>query len=223
MLNAIVLCVAAAVCSPQSLSLGDPGPTTPVGDEVVYRFRSDRFVVSSVDLEIGAGGKGRLVFARKGLAKPVEREIVVAEPVVREIDEAIARLRFLESTEAYQTSSDHSNLGQVTIAVTRAGAHRETEFNYTTNKDMAELQSLLRGLATREMYAFDLETATRYQPLDTPKLLGTLDDEVARGSITDPAALVPQLRAIAEDVSLPLIARNRATALVAKLSKVSGK
>lgn len=212
----VVALLAAAVFAVQGLSIDAP-PTSspaPVGDLVVYRFRNDRFVVSSIDLEYDERGHGKLVFERKGLGKPVERDIVVSEAVVRDVDAVLGRLNFLTSTETYQTQADHSNLGQVTIEVTRGAARRETEFNYTTNRDMASVQEILRGLANREMYAFDIETAIKFQPLDTPKLLDTLRGEVERGAVTDPAALLPLLRSVAEDVSLPLIARNRAGALV---------
>src|SRR4029079_4468980 len=113
---------------------------------------------------------------------------------LKDIDAALDRLRFLDSTEVYQTRSDHANLGQVHIEVVRGYRRRETEFNYTTNKDMAAIQTIFRGIANREMYAFDLETAIRFQPLDTPKLLGTLTEEVDRDNVTDPAALLPLLR-----------------------------
>jgi hypothetical protein len=192
---------------------------TPAGfDSVVFRYRSDRFLISSIDLEIDPAGRGKLVFVRKGLAKPIERDVEVANPVVRDLDAALARLHFLSSDEKYQTSEDHSNLGEVTIAVAHGDVRRETRFNYTTNRDMAAMQELLRGIANREIYVFDLETAVRFQPLETPTLLGALGDEIGLGHITDPQALLPLLHGIAEDVSLPLIARNRASALADRIA-----
>lgn len=217
MLSVAFRVLLSSVVAVQGLSLGTPAPAPNVADAVVYRFHNDRFVVSSVDLEIGPDGKGRLTFVRKGLAKPVERDVVVADAVLRQIKASLEKLRFLDSTDTYQSSSDHSNLGQVTIEVRQGSAHRETEFNYTTNKDMAAMQDLLRGIATREMYAFDLETATQFQPLDTPKLLGALKDEIDRDRVTDPAALLPLLRSLTDEISLPLIARNRASQLVAEI------
>lgn len=182
-----------------------------------YRFEQERFVVSRIDLTIDTRGEGRLVFVRKGLSRPVERSVRIGEGVARKLDELVARLDYFASGEVYQTPDDHSNLGSVTLVAARGGLTREVAFNYTTNLDMAMLASTLRGIANREMFAFDLETAVRFQPLETPHIIAALDSEIELGRITDAAALVPLLREIADNVSLPLIARNRAGALAGRI------
>jgi hypothetical protein len=68
------------------------------------------------------------------------------------------------------------------------------------------------------MLAFDLQTAMRFQPLEMPHIIAALESEIELGRITDPEALAPLLREIADDVSLPLIARNRAGALAGRLA-----
>ena len=97
MLNVVALFVATAVFAVQGLSIDAPPPSSPAlaGDLVIYRFRNDRFVVSSVVLEYDQHGRGKLVFERKGLHKPVEREIVVGDSTMRAVDAALERLRFL--------------------------------------------------------------------------------------------------------------------------------
>lgn len=193
------------------------------GAEIVYHFENSRFLVSRIDLTLDADGTGRLVFVRQGISKPVEREFDVTAPVLSQLEVLLGRLDFLNSTEVYQTKEDHSNLGTVTIAVDRAGHAREVTFNYTLNRDMAETAALLRGLANREIYVADLETAVRFQPLDTPKLIDALRKEIELGNITEPESLTPLLRSISDDVSLPLIARNRAGELIDKIESASRK
>ena len=200
-MSKLVLCALSLLMAAQSAA---PVPPSPSGEAAsfTYRFENERFQVTRIDLTIGAGDEGRLVFSRKGLTRPVERSVRIAPAVRRQLDDLVARLDFFASGEDYQTPEDHSNLGKVTIAASRASA---------------ELASTLRGIANREMFAFDLETAIRFQPLETPRLIQALGDEIQLGRITDPGALAPLLQAIADDVSLPLIARNRAGALAGRI------
>jgi hypothetical protein len=107
----------------------------------------------------------------------------------------------------------------VTLQVTQGGKTREARFNYTENKDAEALVAILRGLATREIFAFDLETAARYYPLDTPDLLKALKDEIARKRVTDASALVPLLRDLSGNIGVPLIARNKAEELAKSLER----
>jgi hypothetical protein len=215
-MSKLALCALTLLMAAQSATPVPPSPSSEAAS-FTYRFENDRFQVTQIDLTIGAGDEGRLVFSRKGLARPVERSVRIAPAVRRQLDDLVARLDFFASGEDYQTPEDHSNLGKVTIAASRASAAREVVFNFTTNRDMAALASTLRGIANREMFAFDLETAIRFQPLETPRLIKALGDEIQLGRITDPGALAPLLQAIADDVSLPLIARNRAGALAGRI------
>jgi hypothetical protein len=215
-MSKLTLCVFALIAV---LQTSDPVP--PPREQVTsftYRFEQERFIVSRIDLKIDTRGEGRLVFVRKGLTRPVERPVRITEGVARQLDELVSRLGFFASHEVYQTADDHSNLGSVTLAASRAGLTREVVFNFTENRDMATLASTLRGIANREMFAFDLETAVRFQPLETPHIISALDNEIELGRITDPLALAPLLREIADDVSLPLIARNRAGALAGRIA-----
>jgi hypothetical protein len=212
----LTLCVLALVAVLQTSAPVLPAREQPTS--FTYRFEQERFVVSRIDLTIDTRGEGRLVFVRKGLARPVERPVRITEGVARQLDDLVARLDFFASRETYQTADDHSNLGSVTLAASRGDLTREVAFNYTTNRDMAALASTLRGIANREMFVFDLQTAMRFQPLEMPHIIAALDSEIELGRITDPKALAPLLREIADDVSLPLIARNRAGALAGRLA-----
>ena len=128
---------------------------------------------------------------------------------------------FLGSTESYQSKSDHSNLGTITVAASRNGASREASFNFSSNREVWSVATTLRGIASREIYAFDLETAQRYQPLQVPALLDELKKEVSGDRISDASALLPLLRNIAEDYALPVIAQNRAKELADLIEKRS--
>jgi hypothetical protein len=202
-----------------AVQAGLSSQTTAVTEFIAYRFENEIFVEPKIELTLDASGSGRLVFSRKGVARPIERDVRVREEVMAEINDLLDRLDFVRSTESYQTKEGHTNLGTKTVAVSKAGLKREVQFNYTSNRDMAELERVLKGLATREKYAFDLENSVQYEPLAIPQILQSLKGEISLKRVTDPAALVPLLRRIAEDPALPLIAQNRAADLANQIEK----
>jgi hypothetical protein len=212
-------CIAAVALALAQGAAGAAPPEAPASASFTYRFENPRFQISRIELDVDASGAGRLVFTKQGLAKPVSRDVRVAEPVLRQLDELLGRLDFLRSDATYQTKDDHSNLGTTTVGVSRSGERREATFNYTENRDMAVVAATLRGVANREIFVFELETAMRFQPLDTPALINALDQDIKLGRITDPAALAPLLREVANDPSLPLIARNRAAELAGRVEE----
>jgi hypothetical protein len=94
-------------------------------------------------------------------------------------------------------------------------------FNYTENAQMTELAGLLRGIAIREVHAFDLEVSMKHAPLALPGILVQIEADLKYDRISEPAGLLPLLEQMADDPSLPLIARNRAGKLGKKIE--SGK
>src|SRR5262249_42546939 len=116
----LVSCIVAV-----ALAQGVPGsvvaPEAPAPTSLSYRFDNPRFQISRIELEVDASGVGHLVFTKQGLSKPVTRDVRVAEPVLRQLDDLLGRLDFLRSDATYQTKEDHSNLGTTTVGVTRSG------------------------------------------------------------------------------------------------------
>lgn len=208
-----------------SSSIGAPVQEAPVHAATVanrdlfvqYGFVNPIFDISRIDLSIDALGKGQLTWQRRDVAKPQSRPVKVSEQGISEIRSLLATLNFVNSAEVYQTKEDHSNLGETRIRVEQSGAGREVVFNYTKNRDADALGRLLRGIANREMYVAELEVAILHQPLETPAVINTLLREFKLGRIGDAAALVPLLTRVAEDMALPLIARNKATELLRKI------
>jgi hypothetical protein len=127
--------------------------------------------------------------------------------------------RFLETEENYQDKTDHSNLGWITIGARAGARQRQARFNYTPNPEMKELTDIYRALATQQILLFDLETAQQYQPLDVPRLLEILENDLKAAWIAEPVAVVPALRDIASNDTAPLIARNHAKRIITSIEK----
>lgn len=189
------------------------------GVSIRYQFENDRFLIPRIELSIDGTGTGRLEWERKDARKPLSRSVRVSEQGLAELSRLLDRLNFLRSSEQYQSTEDHGNLGSTAIRVSQGEMSREVVFNYTRNKDADALGRLLRGIANREMLVADLEVAVQHQPLETPAALATLAEEHARGRIGDAVALLPLLKSIADDMSLPLIARNRAGDLAKAITR----
>lgn len=201
-------------------SAGDPPGASAVVESdlhVQYRFHNASFDISLIELSVDGTGRGKLLWSRRDVAKPMSRDIAVSEKGVGEIRGLLRMLNFVHSSEVYQTKEDHSNLGETRIAVRQAGAQREVVFNFTRNREADALGRLLRGIANREVYVAELEVAMIHQPLETPAVLTTIARELKLGRIADAVALVPLLRKVADDAALPLIARNKANELLHRL------
>jgi hypothetical protein len=187
--------------------------------EYYYEFSQPDFVVSKIVIEHDAAGTGTITFKRTGLDEPMSDPIKVSTTALGRINDALAALDFLNSTESYQYERDYPHLGNVTIRVRRDGKDRTAKFNWTVNKDAKTLYDEYRKIGNQFIWVFDITVARENQPLDAPRLMETLDRDIARGEMSDPVQLVPLLKGLADDERIPLIARNRATKIVAKIQK----
>src|SRR6185503_13804758 len=130
---------------------------------------------------------------------------------------------FLMSQTDYQDKKDFSHLGWVTLGAQQGARRRTTRFNYTTNLQIKELGDIFRGIASQEMALFDIENAERYQPLDLPKQLENLENDLRLERIAEPERLLAALNEIAGDDTQPLIARNHAKKIAEAIKKAKFK
>jgi hypothetical protein len=76
-----------------------------------------------------------------------------------------------------------------------------------------------RRVANQYVWMFDFNLARENQPLETPKLVESLDGLIKRNEIADPQQMLPFLTALSNDERVPLIGRNRAGKLVKQIEK----
>jgi hypothetical protein len=194
----------------------DPAPS---GTSFSYKFENPRFAVSLIEIEVDPIGSGRLRFKRGESDEIIERPLGLSESTMSILDELVSGTGFLTSNENYQAKKDFSHLGWVTISANRGGQQRTVKFNYTTNTEVAEMAAIFRAVADQELDLFDLELAVQNQPLELPNLLDALENDLREGRLANPQQLVKPLRTIAQEDSLPLIARNHANRLIAGIDK----
>lgn len=184
-----------------------------------YKFENPRFHVSVIEIELDGGGAGQLRFKRGDSEEMLDRRFRLMPRTLSRLRELIERLSFLDSSEDYQSKKDFSHLGWVTISVRSGDRERTVRFNYTNNPLMGELSEIFRAIATQEMDLFDLELAQQHQPLDTPRLLELIENDLRLERVAEPERLLPALWDIANDDTMPLIARNRARSIASSIEK----
>ena len=184
-----------------------------------YKFENARFYISVIEIDLSATGTGELRFKRGESDEIIDRKISLLPATIARIRQLYDATNFLDSSEEYQDKKDFSHLGWISLSAQQGERERKTRFNYTTNKDISELADIFRAIATQEMHLFDIETSERYQPLDLPRLLDTLENDLNLRRVAEPEQLLAMLREISGNDTQPLIARNHATRMIDSIKK----
>lgn len=190
-----------------------------VGASFAYKFENKRFYISVMHVDVSSAGSAAVRFKRGESDEMLELKQKLRPETLARIRQLYKVLNFLGSQEEYQNKKDFSHLGWITISERSGGQERSVRWNYTANEAMNELADIFRGIATQEIRLFDIDLAGQHQPLDLPAQLDGLEDELRLERITEPERLLAPLREIAGDDTLPLIARNHASRLIAGIEK----
>ena len=154
-------------------------------------------------------------------APPITDPIALSSTTMGKIRETLAALDFLNSSEDYQYERDYSHLGNASITIRKGGKERTAKYNWTVNKQAKELSDEYRRIANEYTWLFEFGVARENQPLRTPGMMDALDSFLQRNEIPDPSHLIPYLTKLSTDERLPLMARNHAIKLIAKIEKSS--
>ncbi|HEX6279564.1 MAG TPA: hypothetical protein VFZ49_06050 [Pyrinomonadaceae bacterium] len=184
-----------------------------------YEFTQPDFIVSRIVIEHDDSGKGTIAFRRRSFDDDLTEPITVSSKSLDVLRTAFDALNFVDSTEDYQFERDLSNMGNIAITLKRDGKERTAKYNWTSNKDAKILMDEYRRLANQFVWVFDFNLARENQPLDTPKLVESLDGLLKRNEIADPVQMLPFLVSVSNDERVPLIGRNRAGKLVKQIEK----
>lgn len=199
-----------------------PEPTKPAAaSDVTYRyeFAQPNFDISKIVIVHDDTGRGSITFTKKMFEETETDPLQVSETALARINAAYAALNFLDSSTNYQYEKDFSHLGVMTFSLQKKGKQRTAIFSYTENKDARALADEYRKLGNQFIWVFDMSVARVNQPLQSPKLLDSLDALIRRKEISDPQQMLPLLKDLSNDERVPLIARNHATRLVQQIEK----
>lgn len=184
-----------------------------------YKFEQPRFWVSIIEIDLDGKGEGELRFKRGETDELIDLKLKILPATVARIRQLYEKTNFLSSDENYQDKRDHSNLGWVSLYLKAGERERQARFNYTQNLEVKELADIFRALATQRIHLLDIENSQQYQPLDTPKRLEEIENDLRLERIAEPEQLLPALRDIAKSDFAPLIARNQAKRIIESIEK----
>jgi hypothetical protein len=184
-----------------------------------YEFTQPDFLIRHIVIDHDASGRGKITFERKDETTPFEEPIELSTGTLGRVLSAWTELRFLQSTENYQSDRQYPHLGTMRLKMEHDSRSRTAEFNWTNNKDVSALANEYRRVADQAVLIFNISIARETQPLNAPKLLEEFELQLKRNGLSDPQQLLPLLQDISTDEHLPLIARNHALRLIKKLEK----
>ncbi len=185
-----------------------------------YKFENPRFVhLPLIEIDLASSGKGTIRFKRNESDEIIDLEFTLMPATVARIRQLYSQTGFLTSTEDYQSKKDFSHLGWITLAANQGERSREARFNYTANLQIDELATIFRAIATQHIHMFDIENVQQYQPLDLARQLDALENELRLEHIAEPESLLTALREIAGNDTALLIARNKASRIIADIGK----
>jgi len=194
-------------------------PSTAAGWSFSYKFENKRFYEKLIEVDLAADGAGEVRFERGESDEIIDHKFKLQPATLARIRQLLDATRFIDSTGEYQAEKDFSHLGWVTLLVRQGDRERSVRFNYTQNADVKELADIFRGIAQAEMHLFDIETSEQFQPLNLPRLIDAIENDLKLGRITEPERLLAKLQEVAGNPTQPLIATNKAKQLVSDIKK----
>jgi len=195
------------------------GPASAANWSFNYKFENSRFYEKLIEVDLAADGSGEVRFKRGESDEMLDHKFKLQPATLARIHQLLDTTRFLDSTAEYQAEKDFSHLGWVTLSARQGERERRARFNYTQNADIKELADILRGIAQEEMHLFDIEVSEQFQPLNLPRLIDAIENDLKLGRITEPERLLAKLQEVAGNPTQPLIATNKAKQLVSDIKK----
>lgn len=194
------------------------------GGETVYsyEFSQPQYVVSHIRIMHDENGKGTITLGKKDFEEEYTDPLQLSEATMEKLDALWNGLNFLESIENYQSEKrDYGHLGNMTFTMKQNGSARTAKFNWSENADAQGLAQEYKRITNQFVWIFDIEVSRQNQPLESPRLMDTLDSLIKRNEISDPNQIIPYLQKLSEDERFPLITRNHALRLIKEIEKKS--
>ena len=184
-----------------------------------WEFKQSTFLVGHIVIEHDALGRGKITFEHRGDDTSIVEPIELSTSALGRIFSLWSDLRFLDSSENYQSAKNFAHLGTYSLHWDDGKRQRTAEFNWSDNKDAWNLANEYRHVANQAIFLFDLKVARENQPLNTTTLMKQLESLLNRGELSDPHQLVPVLTDLSTDERVPLIARNHSDRLLKKIEQ----
>ena len=201
-------------------------PAVKTSDSVdyFYEFSQPQFVVSHVRIEHDENGKGTITLAKMDFDEEYTDPIQLSDATLEKIKTLWNALDFLNSDEDYQSKErDYGHIGNMTFKMQKGENARTAKFNWSENADAQELAHEYKKITNQFVWMFDITVSRENQPLESPRIMKSLDSLLRRDEVSDPQQMIPFLKKLSEDERVPLITRNYALRLVKEIDKKNKK
>ena len=202
-----------------SVPVPQPAATLKSSARFSYEFNQPQFYLRHILIEHDASGRGKITFERLNEEVPIVESLEISAKALERISLLWESLRFLDSETNYQSEKKFPHLGTMKLTMIDGEKKRTAEFNWSNVKEAADLVMEYRRIADQANFVFDISVARENQPLNAPKLMEAFESLLKRNSLSDPQQVIPLLKEISSDERLPLIARNHALRILAKINK----
>jgi hypothetical protein len=168
-----------------------------------------------IAITVNSDGTG--TFDGRQLKDPANpHSLKLSEGTRQKLFSLAAELNYFRSIDL-ESHKRVANLGQKTFTYEQGGQKSSAEFNYTLNKEAAELSDLFEKIAVVEQHIQTLEFAIKYDHLGLPHELLQIQIDLENRALADPEMMVPALQEIARDPRFLHLAQVRAQDILARV------
>lgn len=154
-------------------------------------------------------GHGQVRFKRRE-AEMVQVNIQLSSPAKDRFLAVLQATNHLEQGDAYESNRKVADLGKKTLVLDMVSGQRKAAYNYSSRKEVLDLQNFFEGLINQEAIGFDIDNALQFERLSIPKRLEQIENEIRSNRVADPVRLIPILEKIEGDQRVMNIARAHA-------------
>jgi hypothetical protein len=205
------------------LTVGVSEKQTTAKSVYFYEFSRPGFVVEKVLIDHDESGKGTIRFMKMYYDEEISDPLALSPATAESLKMLWQNLNFLDSVENYQYEKDYSHLGNLKFTMKKDGRERTAEFNWTTNADAKALADEYRKIGNQYLWMFDMNLSRENQPLESAKIINSLESQIQRNEIADPEQMLPYLKDLGNDERIPLLSRNHAKRIVSEIEKKLAK
>jgi hypothetical protein len=204
---AVSVCVLVGILATSIAGAGVPAANATITFRKIFKSSFPEFV----EIKVGDSGSGTSDI-RQLDEESNPRPMQIDAPVVQAIFDLAAKLHNFDGLDL-EMHRRIANLGEKTFVYDRGAESHHVTFNYTLNRDAAELLGIFEGLARQQSDLYDLDRTMRYDPLGVNDVLLQIQKDLDHKLLPEPGQFLPLLDRVAADQHFIEISRDRARKL----------
>lgn len=185
------------------------------GATITYRKIFKSSYPEFVEIKVSDSGSGTFDIRQiNDEANP--RTLQIDAPLVQTIFGLAAKLHNFDGVDL-EMHRRIANLGEKTFDYQRGAETHHVAFNYTLNRDAAQLLEIFESIARQQSDLADLDRTMRYDPLGVNDVLRQVEKDFNLNLLPEPTQFLPLLDRVAADQHFIDIARERARKLASRI------